>query len=159
VTPAPSELAPRPTHPWIQPDDPVGQALLELLDAQGVDRTHLAGLDPAAVAAAIRRAREERRAAPPAAVVERDQEIDLLERRIAKLTQLLGMTEDELRRVAAQKGVEFGLPSVYRTVQGLAGDDSQRGMKSEMMRTIFEANLRLLKESKRPGPPPQESTT
>jgi diguanylate cyclase (GGDEF)-like protein len=130
--------------PALSPEDPVGQALIELLAAQGFDGQHLVGIAPEDVARAIRRSLEQKRAqqaAPlPAAgpAPDKDEQIDVLERR--------GMTEEELRRVAAMKGVEFGLPSIYKTVQGLRGHESNYERKKDMMRTIFQANLELKRE-------------
>lgn len=111
------------------------------------------------------RAAEERRrrldAAPaprPSAPVsdellERDLKIDLLERRLAKLMSMLDVTEDELRRVQAAKQVDIGQPSIYRQVQGLSATETQQERKRDMMRSIFEANLELRKQAKRPPQP------
>ncbi|MFT4540365.1 MAG: diguanylate cyclase (GGDEF)-like protein [Planctomycetota bacterium] len=70
-------------------------------------------------------------------------EIDLLQRRIAKLTQSLGATEGELQRLAAVKSVDSGISSVFREVQGLSSDDSQLEAKQGLMSSIFKANLQL----------------
>ena len=70
-------------------------------------------------------------------------QIDNLERRVRKLTDILDVTESELRRVAAMKQIDTGLSSIYRTVQGLSFDDPNAGMKKELMKSIFEANLAL----------------
>jgi hypothetical protein len=66
-----------------------------------------------------------------------------LERRIAKLMKTLAETEEVLARVAKMKDLEDGIESVYRTVQGLAPSESQRERKLAMMRSIFEANLEM----------------
>lgn len=70
-------------------------------------------------------------------------EIDNYERRIQKLTQSLETTEQELVRLAKMKNVEEGIASIYRTVQGITGDDAQGEAKREMMQDLFEANLAL----------------
>ncbi len=82
-------------------------------------------------------------------LTERNSQIDMLERRIQKLTQSLDGTEAELRRVAAMKVVDGGVASMYRDVQGL-GDDPDAGQKKEMLAVIFEANFALQKK-KDPG--------
>lgn len=69
--------------------------------------------------------------------------IDLLERRLSKLTKSLETTEGELRRVASMKAVDTGLSSIYRTVQGLSGEDNNSEVKKAMLANIFEANLAL----------------
>lgn len=74
---------------------------------------------------------------------EREQQIDVLERRINKLTKSLSATEAELKRVSALKAVDTGLSSIYRTVQGLSDDDDNAEQKKEMLANIFEENLKL----------------
>ena len=70
-----------------------------------------------------------------------------LERRIAKLMKSLANTEEALNRVAAMKDLEFGIESIYRTVQGLNPEEANRERKLEMMKTIFEANIELQKQA------------
>lgn len=69
--------------------------------------------------------------------------IELLERRISKLTAALGATEEELVRVARLKDVDLGLSSIYRTVQGVSNTDTHADRKLDMMKDIFEANIRI----------------
>lgn len=76
-------------------------------------------------------------------VSEHQREIENFERRIAKLTQSLQMTEEEMRKIAAAKNIDLGVASIYRTVQGLDGSDAQNERKKELMSTLFEANLEL----------------
>ena len=78
---------------------------------------------------------------------------DLIKERIAKLTQSLQMTEEEMRRVAAAKNIDLGVASIYRSVQGLDGGDAQFERKKELMSDIFAANLELKEalESALPG--------
>ncbi len=69
--------------------------------------------------------------------------IDVLERRVAKLTQLLGQTEADLRRLASMKDVDLGVASIYRSVQGLSSEEGAQAFKRSLMREIFQANLEL----------------
>jgi hypothetical protein len=78
-------------------------------------------------------------------VSEAQGQIELLERRIEKLTEHLDKTEAELRRVAAMKAIDSGIASVYDTVQGLSSGDSEFERKNEMLKGIFEANFALQK--------------
>ncbi|HIG11284.1 MAG TPA: hypothetical protein EYG30_12395 [Planctomycetes bacterium] len=87
----------------------------------------------------------EREKAIEAQLTEQKREVDQYRRRVAKLTSSLEMTEDELRRIAAQKNIDLGVQSIYRTVQGLAHDDSSFEVKKELMSSIFQANLDLQK--------------
>jgi GGDEF domain-containing protein len=88
---------------------------------------------------------EERHKAIQAEVAEHQGQIDVLQRRIAKLTKVLGMTEADLRKVMAMKNIDEGVASIYRTVQGLEDGDAMREAKQAMMADIFQANLALQK--------------
>lgn len=76
-------------------------------------------------------------------MIESQKTIDQLERRVAKLTESLGLTEAELKRVAQLKNIDLGVSSIYRTVQGLSGDGAGAEQKKEMLKNIFDANLAL----------------
>ena len=95
------------------------------------------------LAIAQRQMEEERDRLIADKVREHQFEIDRLERRITKLTESLGLTEEELRRVAKMKNIDLGLSSIFREVQGLSEADIQVERKKEMMKVIFEANLEL----------------
>lgn len=77
------------------------------------------------------------------AMLEGQRQVEQLERRVKKLTESLGTTEAELKRVASMKAIDLGLSSIYRSVQGLSEEDPYTGQKKEMLKTIFEANLAL----------------
>ena len=70
-------------------------------------------------------------------------QIDILERRIVKLTQLLEQTEADLRRIAAMKNVDLGIASIYRSVQGLSSEEGALAFKRSIMKKIFQANVEL----------------
>lgn len=89
----------------------------------------------------------ERREVEAAQAAVRDREIDLLQRRISKLTQSLETTEQRLTQVSAMKDVEEGLSSIYREVQGLRDEGQRAEKKKELMAGIFAANLQLQKKS------------
>ena len=82
---------------------------------------------------------------PPAfgSEAEYQQHIDILERRVAKLTRQLEQTEATLRRIAAMKNLDSGIASVYRTVQGLSEEEEARAYKRTLLREIFQSNLEL----------------
>ena len=80
------------------------------------------------------------------ALAESQQQIEQLERRVAKLTTSLDVTEKELKRVAAMKNVDTGVASIYRTVQGISDDDAGAEQKREMLQDLFDANLDFRKE-------------
>jgi hypothetical protein len=62
---------------------------------------------------------------------------------VAKLTESLGLTEAELKRVAAMKNIDLGISSIYRNVQGLSGGEAGAEQKKEMLKNVFEANVAL----------------
>jgi diguanylate cyclase (GGDEF)-like protein len=69
--------------------------------------------------------------------------IELLERRIAKLTSQLGMTEEQLQNVLRMKSIDPGIASIYDRVQGVSPDEAQAQLKRELMKKIFQANVEL----------------
>jgi len=76
-------------------------------------------------------------------MLESQKTIDNLERRVAKLTESLGLTEAELKRVAQMKNIDLGVASIYRNVQGLSADEAGAEQKKEMLKNIFESNMAL----------------
>ncbi|MEY2785464.1 MAG: hypothetical protein RL277_1674 [Planctomycetota bacterium] len=77
------------------------------------------------------------------AVADHQRQIALLERRIEKLTVAMGITEQQLENAMQQRTMDAGVASIYRTVQGLTANDSNREQKKAMMASIFEQNLAL----------------
>ncbi len=76
-------------------------------------------------------------------MLEKQRQIQNLERRVTKLTSSLDMTEAELKRVASMKNIDTGVSSIYRNVQGLSAEDDQAEAKGAMLADIFEANMAL----------------
>jgi len=76
-------------------------------------------------------------------MIERQKQIEMLERRVSKLTESLGLTETELKRIAQMKSIDLGVSSIYRTIQGLSGDEGNAEQKKEMLKNIFQANMDL----------------
>jgi len=70
-------------------------------------------------------------------------DLDVLERRAAKLERALLDARTALAYVSGLEHVEVGLASIYRQVQGLAPDDPRREQKSGALTKIFAANLEL----------------
>jgi diguanylate cyclase (GGDEF)-like protein len=78
-------------------------------------------------------------------------EIDVLRRRVSKLTDSLGSTEREIARLRVAKPGEEGVASIYREVQGLQEDSGREETKRELMASIFAANLDLLETHRKSG--------
>ena len=82
---------------------------------------------------------------PPGSISEEDhrRQVELLERRIAKLTRHLAKAEENLARMAAMRGDDVGIASIYRTVQGLSPEERALAFKQKLMQRIFQANVEL----------------
>ncbi|MCC6670607.1 MAG: hypothetical protein IT458_06080 [Planctomycetes bacterium] len=87
----------------------------------------------------------ERRETLAAREAAKDREIDVLERRIAKMSHALEHSEARLRELGRTHAADPGIASVYREVQGLDRGESQFQRKKELMAVIFQANLALQK--------------
>lgn len=79
-------------------------------------------------------------------VAEHRTEIEQYRRRLAKLTSTLELTEEQMAKLAAAKGIEGGIASIYDSVQGIDSGDLNRQKKIELMEAIFEANLEMRDE-------------
>jgi hypothetical protein len=68
---------------------------------------------------------------------------DLLERRIEKLNKALAQTEQELVELASAKSIDLGVPSLYRTVQGLSPETAHFERKKSLLALVFLENLEI----------------
>jgi GGDEF domain-containing protein len=109
------------------------------------------------IALAVAELYEGRQKAIEAQMAEHARLVDQLERRIAKLTSLLGVTEEELQRVLSMKTIDEGVASIYRTVQGLGSDAAQAEQKKAMMAVIFNENLAFQKRNDAPEAEPAKA--
>ena len=80
---------------------------------------------------------------PPSADEETLRNLDVLERRAAKLERALHDARAALAYVSGLEHVDAGVASIYRQVQGLAADDPRREQKAGALEKIFRANLEL----------------
>ncbi len=87
----------------------------------------------------------ERHAAISAREELHSREVDVLQRRIAKVNQALGDTERQLSESMGARPGEDGLASKYREVQGLSPDEANYQRKKELVYELFRANLALQK--------------
>lgn len=77
---------------------------------------------------------------------EERRQVDILERRVAKLKEMLGSTEEELQRLLREKTVDPGIKSIYSSVQGLSSESESHARKKDILGLIYEANVRLLEK-------------
>ena len=99
----------------------------------------------AEIAAVIERSRQLRNLALERCFAEYRERVDVLERRLVKLKESLAHSEAALEKLAVAAEVDHGVPSIYRTVQGIAAEAALRAAKLEMLRTIFESNYEFQK--------------
>ena len=118
----------------------------ELLGLGDEDAEILARIQQSVITEAIRELQGQTQEEMSGSSEEHQRQVDLLERRIAKLTKTLGMTEGELQRVLQSKSLDSGVASMYQNVQGLSGSEVQAELKKELMAKIFEANMELRKK-------------
>ncbi|MEL6712998.1 MAG: hypothetical protein AAFP86_04450 [Planctomycetota bacterium] len=80
-------------------------------------------------------------------------QIEVLERRLAKMARLLE-DRDQLLAGRQAPAEDEGVASIYREVQGIQGRTAEVKQKKALMSKIFEANLDLRKRiiSGSPGP-------
>lgn len=81
------------------------------------------------------------------AMAQQQQQIALLERRIEKLNAQMGVTAEQLEAALNHRTMDAGVASIFRTVQGLSANDSNREAKKAMMASIFEQNLAFQRRS------------
>ena len=78
-----------------------------------------------------------------------DRRLELLERRLTKLSDSLSSTERTLSKIAQAGAPDEGIASIYREVQGISEDEPDSERKREMMSQIFQANLDLHERTER----------
>jgi len=125
------------------PKGPLKDRIRVLFEAIGAGSPELKNLELEVLGLAEKSLRDAREL--EAGGAEQGKQIGLLERRIGKLKGLLDKAELELQATARRKGVEEGVASIYRTVQGLAEGEGDFVRKREALTLIFEANAELQK--------------
>lgn len=69
--------------------------------------------------------------------------IEELELRISKLNEALEQREDAIRKLAAMKGYDGGIASIYDVIQGLDPASLEFKRKSELLKEVFTQNMEL----------------
>jgi hypothetical protein len=147
VTPESPEAIVSPT------ESTLGQALEDRLARLGGALAARRDLRARLIALAL-----ERMAAPTAdaeASHEELRNLDVLQRRAAKLERSLRDARAALEHVLGLEHVDVGIASIYRTVQGLSLVDPARERKRALLESLFRSNLTLQKpeqDAPRAGP-------
>lgn len=122
---------------------PEEERRLELALAADLRALLASGESEPELARVLQREAQRRRAALAAIVARERERIDQLERRLVKLRAAQTEMEAALAELARRAEIDGGLPSIYRSVQGLASAESQREAKATMLARIFQENLVL----------------
>lgn len=69
--------------------------------------------------------------------------VEDLELRIQKLNEALEQREDAIRKLAAMKGYDGGIASIYDVIQGLDPASLEFKRKSELLKEVFTQNMEL----------------
>lgn len=131
------------------PQAALGERIRNLFRAMAEESPEMQRLEREVASAAERGVQQARDAAVSRSVSEHEEEIDVLERRLQRLKDLLDQAELELHRIAERKGVDAGIASIYRTVQGLTGEEFDYESRKEMLALMFEANVVLQRKMTR----------
>lgn len=78
-----------------------------------------------------------------------DGDLDLLRRRIAKLTQTLGISEDELKELRAFKQASIERGELLAGPAGERSEGTGDALRADLMRSIFDANVDLRRRTDR----------
>jgi len=125
-------------------DGELEQGLRRLFKLHGFGGDRGRALKEGVVAYVLSSSRQQRWQHLKGRLGEHRSQIDMLERRINKLTEALNRTEKVLHQVIhARQLDEAGIASIYREVQGLSLLDGQLLVKQEMLKAIFDANIEL----------------
>ncbi len=124
----------------------IADRLRELLGGGSIDADTLARIERVVVAQALQEMKAELVKALSSRDDEHTRQVEMLERRIRKLTDQLGLTEEQLQKIMRMKTADPGLASIYKGIQGLTSNEVQTELKKELLSKIFEANVALRKE-------------
>ncbi len=126
-------------------DEELVKAVHELLDKVDRGSGIQAEIKEELLGLFLGRLDEERKRVRAQKEVELRKEVDLLNRRLQKVTQTLDHTEGRLQKALTGGGEDLGVSSIYKEVQGLSDHDPEFKKKKSLMTSIFEANLELQK--------------
>ncbi|HHI78754.1 MAG TPA: hypothetical protein ENK02_02100 [Planctomycetes bacterium] len=128
-------------------DEALVQAVQELLGKIDSGTGKAAEIQEELLALFLGRLEEERKRVRAQKEQELRKEVDLLNRRLHKVTQTLDQTEGRLQQALSGQVEDLGVSSIYKEVQGLSSSDPEFKKKKSLMTSIFEANLELQKGS------------
>jgi diguanylate cyclase (GGDEF)-like protein len=124
----------------------LGEKIREMFGLSELDSELLARIEQEVMTSALREMKAELERALGESRSEQQRQIEMLERRIERLSEALGMTEAELQRALANQSLDPGVASIYKSVQGLSPSAVHAELKKALMSKIFEANVELRRQ-------------
>jgi diguanylate cyclase (GGDEF)-like protein len=120
-------------------DEMLREKMKAIFESMGEQLPDFEGRDSEVFALALKKMAEDRRT--------QDSKLEVLERRIARLSHNLGLTEEQLQRAIEMQSMDPGVASLYHETQGLSDGSSDTELKKDMMAAIYEANIELQKKA------------
>ena len=120
-------------------DEMLKAKMRKIFESMGEEFPDLAGRDSEVLALALKKMTSERH--------NQDEKLEVLERRIARLSHNLGLTDEQLQRAMEMGVIDTGIASITDNTQGLSDDGADHQLKKDMMSAIYEANKEILHET------------
>lgn len=120
-------------------DEMLKAKMRKIFESMGEKFPDLAGRDSEVLALALKKMTSDRH--------HQDEKLDVLERRIARLSHNLGLTDEQLQRAMEMGVIETGIASINDGTQGLNDSSADHQLKKDMMSAIYEANKEILQET------------
>jgi len=136
---APDLTKPDPTTMSALMDEMLKAKMRKIFESMGEQFPDLAGRDSEVLALALKKMTADRD--------DQDEKLEVLERRIARLSHNLGLTDDQLQHAMEVGFVDTGIASISNGTQGTSDDNSEHQLKKDMMAAIYEANKEILQET------------
>ena len=122
-------------------DEMLKGKMQSIFESMGEQFPDLAGRDSEVLALALKKMTKDRHS--------QDGKLEVLERRIARLSHNLGLTDEQLQRAMEMGSIDSGIASLNDAAQGLGEDGSDHKLKKDMMAAIYEANKEILQETEK----------
>ena len=120
-------------------DEMLKAKMRKVFESMGEEFPDLAGRDSEVLALALKKMTSDRH--------HQDEKLEVLERRIARLSHNLGLTDEQLQRAMEMGVIDTGIASISDGSQGLSDSSADQQLKKDMMSAIYEANKEILQET------------
>jgi hypothetical protein len=120
-------------------DEMLKEKMRKVFESMGEEFPDLAGRDSEVLALALKKMTKDRH--------HQDEKLEVLERRITRLSHNLGLTDEQLQRAMEMGVIDTGIASITDGTQSAGDDSSDHQLKKDMMAAIYEANKEILQET------------